>query len=189
MVEYRYSYQNLCTPPEISGGLLPTVPLCPKSLMNFPLSKMPPANGIFYSVSSAFYFRTCIPYFCYASCCIASLNIPMGGIYTSIICKNPETLTGHTLLVLCQIKLHHDNLIESEKYVKVYALKKWESTLNLPVRAHGYYVELIVRSSCKGNYPLDINSSAPMILHSTFEYYLLVPRGYHTFALHLMSVN
>src|SRR3954469_21699496 len=70
-----------------------------------------------------------------------------------------------------------------------YELKKWDSTLNLRVHAHGYYVELILRASCKGNYPLGINSAAPMILHSTFEYYLLVPRGYHTFALHLMNFD
>ena len=34
---------------------------------------------------------------------IGSLNILMGGIYTSIICMNPETSTGHTLLVLRQV--------------------------------------------------------------------------------------
>jgi len=73
--------------------------------------------------------------------------------------------------------------------LKGIALKKWESTLNLRVHAHGYYVELIMRASCKGNYPLGINSAAPMILHSTFEYYLLVPGGYHTFALHLMNFD
>ena len=28
-----------------------------------------------------------------------------------------------------------------------------------------------------------------MILHSTFEYYLLEPRGYHTFALHRMNFD
>ena len=36
---------------------------------------------------------------------------------------------------------------------------KWESTLNLCVRAHGYDVELIMKSSCNDNYPLGINSS------------------------------
>ena len=46
------------------GGLLPTVSLCPKSLMNFPWYKMPPANGIIYFLSLAFCFRTCILYSC-----------------------------------------------------------------------------------------------------------------------------
>src|ERR1041385_153794 len=55
--------------------------------------------------------------------------------------------------------------------MKGYALKKWDSTLNLCVHAHGYYVELIMKASGKSNYPLGINSAAPMILHSTFEYY------------------
>src|SRR3954463_11698451 len=73
--------------------------------------------------------------------------------------------------------------------MKSIALKKRESTLNLRVHAHGYYVELIIRASCKDNYPRGINSAAPMILHSTFEYYLLVPRGYNTFALHLMNFD
>ena len=73
----------------------------------------------------------------------------MGGIYTSIICMNPETSTGHILLVLRQIKLQHDNSIEIEKWMKYYALKKWESTLNLCVHAHGYDVELIMKSSHK----------------------------------------
>ena len=73
--------------------------------------------------------------------------------------------------------------------MKVIALKKWESTQNLRVHAHGYYLELIIRASCKDNYPRGINSSAPMILHSTFEYYPLVPRGYRVIALRLMSFD
>src|SRR3954468_11890627 len=39
------------------------------------------------------------------------------------------------------------------------ALKKWESTLNLCVHAHGYDVELIMKASCNDNYPPGINSS------------------------------
>ena len=39
-----------------------------------------------------------------------------------------------------------------------YALKKWESTLNLCVHAHGYDVELIMKASRKNNYPIGINS-------------------------------
>ena len=70
----------------------------------------------------------------------------MGGIYTSIIWVNPETSTGHTLLVLRQTMIQHNNFIEIEKWMKGNALKKWESTLNLCVHAHGYDVELIISS-------------------------------------------
>src|SRR3954463_3652614 len=38
------------------------------------------------------------------------------------------------------------------------ALEKWESTLNLCVHAHGYYVELIMKAARNDNYPLGINS-------------------------------
>src|SRR4051812_12447118 len=92
-------------------------------------------------------------------CRIDSLNIPMGGIYTSFICVNPETSTGHTLLVLRQTMIQHNNFIEIEKWMKGNALKKWESTLNLCVHAHGYDVELIMKASCNDNYLLGIGSS------------------------------
>jgi hypothetical protein len=36
---------------------------------------------------------------------LVRLIILMGGIYTSIIGVNPETSTGHTLLVLRQIRI------------------------------------------------------------------------------------
>ena len=55
--------------------------------------------------------------------------------------------------------------------MKAITLKKWKSTLNLRVHAHGYYVELIMKASRKDNYPLGMNSAAPMIHRSTFEYY------------------
>ena len=77
----------------------------------------------------------------------------MGGIYTSIICVNPETSTSHTLLVLHQIKFQQDNFIEIEKWMKGNALKKWESTVDLRVHAHGYDVELIMKASSKNNKP------------------------------------
>ena len=40
-----------------------------------------------------------------------------------------------------------------------YALKKWESTLNLCVHAHGHDVDPIMEASCNNNYCLDIISS------------------------------
>ena len=47
-----------------------------------------------------------------------------------LIYVNPETTTGHTLLVLCQIKFQYHNFVEGKKWMKGYALKKWESTLD-----------------------------------------------------------
>ena len=38
--------------------------------------------------------------------------------------------------------------------MKGYALKKWESTLDLCVHAHGYDVQLVMKASCEDNYPL-----------------------------------
>ena len=54
----------------------------------------------------------------------------MGGTYAFSNLLNPETTTGHTLLVLCQIKFQHYNFVEGEKWMKGYALEKWESILN-----------------------------------------------------------
>ena len=73
----------------------------------------------------------------------------MGCIYASTICVNPETFAGHTLLVLRQIMIQHNNFIKIEKYMKGYTFKKWESTLNLFVHAHGDYVVPIIKDSCK----------------------------------------
>ena len=39
-----------------------------------------------------------------------------------------------------------------------YALRKWESTLNLCVHAHGHDVDPIMEASCNNNYFLDIIS-------------------------------
>ena len=43
--------------------------------------------------------------------------------------------------------------------MKGYALKKWESTLNLCVHAHGPDVELIMEAARKNNYSFGISSS------------------------------
>ena len=40
-----------------------------------------------------------------------------------------------------------------------YALRKWESTLNLCVHAHGHDVDPIMEASCNNSYFLDIISS------------------------------
>src|ERR1041385_7789750 len=70
-----------------------------------------------------------------------------------------------------------------------YALKKWESTLNLCVHAHGYYVELIMKASRKDNqapwYKFFYTYDPPFYLRVL----PLVSRGYHAFALHLMNCD
>mgnify|MGYP005822766341 CR=1 FL=1 len=52
--------------------------------------------------------------------------------------------------------------------MKGYALKKWESTLNLCVHAHGPDVGLIMEAARKNNYPLVISSSCigGLIIHN-----------------------
>ena len=47
------------------------------------------------------------------------------------------------------------SLSKYERRMEGYALKKWESTLNLCVHAHGPDVELIMEASCNNNYFLD----------------------------------
>ena len=71
--------------------------------------------------------------------------------------------------------------------MKGYAFKKWESTLNLCVHAHGYDVELIMKASYNDDYPLGINSFCVYDHSSTFENYPLVSRGYRAIALHLIN--
>ena len=58
---------------------------------------------------------------------------------------------SHTQLGLRQIMIQHNKFIEIEKWMKGNALKKWESTLNHCVHAHGYDVELIMNASGKNN--------------------------------------
>ena len=52
------------------------------------------------------------------------------------------------------MSLQSYHLYVSEKWLKGYALKKWESTLDLCVHAHGYDVQLVMKASCEDNYPL-----------------------------------
>ena len=51
----------------------------------------------------------------------------------SLIRVNPKDYTGHIYLVLHQVKKHFQQLMSFSKYerwMKGYALNKWESTLN-----------------------------------------------------------
>ena len=60
-----------------------------------------------------------------------------------------------------------------------YALRKWESTLNLCVHAHGHDVDPIMEASCNNNYFLDIISSGicELILcnHGSDHIFYLIP--------------
>ena len=47
----------------------------------------------------------------------------------SILCVNSRVFTSHTRLVFGQV-IQHYNFFEKEKWMKGYALEKWESTLN-----------------------------------------------------------
>ena len=68
----------------------------------------------------------------------------------SLICVNPKDFTGQTYLVLHRVKLSTTNVIfELREVNEGYALKKWESTLNLCVHAHGHDVDLIIKASLK----------------------------------------
>ena len=88
--------------------------------------------------------------------------VPMGCIYAFVIYENPETCTGHTLLVLRQINFQHFDFTKSEKWMRGYALKKWESTLNPCVHARGPDAELIMEAARKNNPPLDISHLVSM---------------------------
>src|SRR4051812_865509 len=82
----------------------------------------------------------------------------MGGIYTSIIGVNPETSTGHTLLVLRQIKFQHDNFFEIEKWIERCYIEEVrvdpEPLCSCPwIRCRTHH-----EAPCNDNYSLDVNS-------------------------------
>src|SRR3954470_12155945 len=84
----------------------------------------------------------------------------MGCIYALTIWASPETSTGCALLVLRQVKISNKTTsTKPRSELKGDTLKKWESTLNLRVHAHGNDVQLIMKAPCNDNHPLRINSS------------------------------
>ena len=77
----------------------------------------------------------------------------MGGIHTSVICVNPGNFCGSYSTGVTPDKI--SKITTSSKPIselKGDALKKWESTLNLCVHAHGHDVELIMKASGENNY-------------------------------------
>ena len=66
----------------------------------------------------------------------------------------PKFLRG--ILYWCYARLNSNKTTSSKSRseLKGVALMKWESTRNLYVHAHGYYLVLIMKASRKDNYPL-----------------------------------
>ena len=131
---------------------------------------MPPANGIFYSLSSALCLRTCIPRF-YCSL-YGFLKYP-DGLYLCFdhLCEPRSFYVLYSIGVTLDKNSNKITSSKSRSELKGNALKKWESTLNLRVHAHGCDVELIMKASCKSNCPLGGNSSCFCDLLFYLEYY------------------
>ena len=75
----------------------------------------------------------------------------------SLLCVNPKDFTGHTYLVLHQVKLSTTNVIFEKQEVngRLY-IGEVGVDLELCVHAHGHDVDPIMEASC--NYFLDIIS-------------------------------
>ena len=68
----------------------------------------------------------------------------------SLICVNPKDFTGHTYLVLRQVKLSTTNVIFGErKVIERLYIEEVGVDLELCVHAHGHDVDLIIKASLK----------------------------------------
>ena len=78
----------------------------------------------------------------------------------SLIYVNLEVFTGHTHLVLHQVKLSRTNVIFEIREVngRLY-IEEVGVDLEICVHAHGHNVDLVMEASRNNNYPLDIISS------------------------------
>ena len=76
------------------------------------------------------------------------------GHMPSLVCVNPETTTGHTLLLLCQIKFQHYNFVEARVNERL-CIREVGVDLELCVHAHGHDVDPIMEASYNNNYFLD----------------------------------
>ena len=96
----------------------------------------------------------------------------------SLICVNPKTTTGHTLLVLCQIKFQHTISLKARREWKVIHWRSGSRPWTC-VHAHGHDVDPIMEASCNNNYCLDIISSGicELILcnHGSNHIFYLIP--------------
>ena len=78
----------------------------------------------------------------------------------SLICVNPKDFTGHTYLVLHQVKLSTTNVIFEIREVNGrLCIEEVGVDLELYVHAHGHVVHLLIEASFRTNYSLDISSS------------------------------
>ena len=82
----------------------------------------------------------------------------MGWTYAFLNLCEPESFHGSYSSSNSPGRFRHWNHFYLEQLMKGYALKKWESTLNLCVHAHGHDVDPIMEASCNNNYFLDIIS-------------------------------
>ena len=68
----------------------------------------------------------------------------------SLICANPEDFTGHTYLVLHQVKLSTSNvIIKIRETNERLCIEEVGVDLELCVHAHGHDVDLIIKASLK----------------------------------------
>lgn len=63
LVEYRYSHQILCGPPDLLVDYFSTVPTYSKPLLVLPLIQTAFGNGVSSTLTLVLYFRTVIPCF------------------------------------------------------------------------------------------------------------------------------
>ena len=76
----------------------------------------------------------------------------------SLICANPEDFTGHTYLVLHQVKLSTTNvLFKIREANESLCVEEVGVDLELCVHAHGHDVDLIIKASLKLNFSLGIS--------------------------------
>ena len=142
LIDYRYSHQLCRESPDPLLGCYPTMSFTSKVLWVFPWYIIPSVNCIICFDSDTLLLNS---YLLLGWCLYRFVKMPRWvELMPSIIRVNLRVLMSLTLLVLRQINLLHYNFFENEEWMKGYALKKWESTLNLCVHAHGHDVELIM---------------------------------------------
>ena len=95
----------------------------------------------------------------------------------SLICVNPKDFTGHTYLVLYQVKLSTTNVIFEIREVNGrLCIEEVGVDLELCVRTHGRDVYPIMEASCNKKYFLDIISfgiSELILCNRGFDHVLL----------------
>ena len=83
----------------------------------------------------------------------------MGCVYASAIGVSPDTSTCHALLVLRQVKFSTRQFHRKREVNERLCIEEVGVDPEPHVHPHGYDVELIMKTSCKNDYPLGINLS------------------------------